>query len=243
MKKLSILAQKIRTNPKKFLPAVILCVAIIISGVITLIVSPKPQQATEMTQQTGQKTQAMVTSDHILKPSITPVAQDVLGANTDNDSSPQSITVTPAPHQTASQATTQNSNSPTNTPTQSTTVASQQSQTTNPTATPVPTAQPAPTTAANTVSMQIQDPAGTSTFTVTLNSGANACDILQEAKSEGKINSVTFDDSYMSTLHSRYVTEINGYQKNWTFTVNGSSPNGCSLSNPKPNDSIIWKFN
>ena len=77
---------------------------------------------------------------------------------------------------------------------------------------------------------------------MTLNNGANACDVLQEAKNEGKINSVTFDDSYMSTMHSRYITEINGYSNNWTFTVDGSSPNGCSLINPKPNDTIVWKF-
>lgn len=248
MKKLTALAQKIRTNPKKFFPAAILCCAIIFSGVIAYLVSPKPHQATEITQKTAPKTQALVDTAHIQKPSVTPGMQTVLGASTDTDGNPQTITATSIPQKIASQTTTQNSSTTASTPTQSqqpTATPSQQSnsqQASNPTATPVPTSQPAPTTATNTVSMQIQDPAGNSTFTVTLNSGANACDVLQEAKNEGKINSVTFDDSYMATLHSRYITEINGYQNNWTFTVNGSSPNGCSLINPKPNDTIVWKF-
>ena len=69
-----------------------------------------------------------------------------------------------------------------------------------------------------------------------------ACDVLQKAKDAGKLKSVTFDDSYMATMHSRYISEINGFANNWTFTVNGSSPLGCSLSQPKPNDTIVWKF-
>ncbi len=93
------------------------------------------------------------------------------------------------------------------------------------------------------VNMEINDPDGDNSFQVKLNGGANACDVLQESKDEGKINSLTFNDAYMSTLHSRYVTEINGFQNNWTFTINGSSPNGCSLINPQPNDHIVWKFN
>ena len=79
-------------------------------------------------------------------------------------------------------------------------------------------------------------------FTVEFKDGMNVCDVMQEAKDEGKINSITFDDSYLSSYKSRYVSEINGYKNNWTFTVNGTGPLGCSLILPKPNDSIVWKF-
>lgn len=119
-----------------------------------------------------------------------------------------------------------------------------------PTSTPAPTVQqatnnsnPQPTSApSQAVNMQVTEPDGTFNFTVNLNSGNTACDLLNEAKQEGKIKSVTMDDSYMSTLHSPYIKEINGYQNNWTFTVNGSSPQGCALYSPKAGDSIVWKF-
>ncbi|HSW88421.1 MAG TPA: DUF4430 domain-containing protein [Candidatus Saccharimonadales bacterium] len=119
------------------------------------------------------------------------------------------------------------------------------------TATPIPqtptpsltlTISPTPTQTLNTVSLQLKTPDTTSNATITLKDGANVCDVLDEAKNEGKISSVTFDDSYMSSLHSKYVSEINGYKNNWTFTINGSAPLGCSLFHPKPNDSIVWKF-
>ncbi len=93
-----------------------------------------------------------------------------------------------------------------------------------------------------TVTMQIIEPDGTNTFTVTLNSGNNLCDNLTEAKNEGKVRSVTIDYSYMSSLHSAYIKEVNGYQNNWTVTVNGKSPQGCSLYTPNSGDSIVWKF-
>jgi hypothetical protein len=92
------------------------------------------------------------------------------------------------------------------------------------------------------VSLEIVEPDGTSKFQVVLHSGDDLCDNLIEAKSEGKIRSLTFDDSYFSTLHSLYVEEINGYENDWTFTVNGAEPEGCSLYKPKSGDTIIWTY-
>ncbi len=114
---------------------------------------------------------------------------------------------------------------------------SDQQTATNPPETPTPTSTPVPT-----VTLQIVDPDGTSIFSVTLHNGDNACDNLTEAKQEEKIKSVTLDYSYMSSMHSAYVKEINGFNKNWTFTVNGQSPLGCSLYKPNSGDTIIWKF-
>src|SRR4029078_2639744 len=98
--------------------------------------------------------------------------------------------------------------------------------------TPLPT----PTNSINHVSLQITTPDVTSLDSVTLKDGADVCDVLQEAKDEGKISSLTLDDSYMSSLHSKYVKEMNGRSDNWTFKLNNDSPLGCSLAHPKPND-------
>ncbi|HWY79314.1 MAG TPA: DUF4430 domain-containing protein [Candidatus Sulfotelmatobacter sp.] len=103
--------------------------------------------------------------------------------------------------------------------------------------TSIPTSTPKPI-----VNIQIREPDGTLNFTVNLNSGNNLCDNLTEAKNEGKIKSLTFDNSYMSTMHSAYVREINGYQNNWTVSVNDKTPQGCSLYTPNAGDSITWKF-
>ncbi len=91
-----------------------------------------------------------------------------------------------------------------------------------------------------TVNLQISEPDGTSNFSLPV--GGNACDELTEAKNEGKIRSVTFSDQYMSSMHSLYIKEINGYQNDWTFTVNGQGPSGCSLASPKAGDNVVWKF-
>lgn len=107
--------------------------------------------------------------------------------------------------------------------------------------TALPTSQPSQASKP-TVTMQIIEPDGNNNFTVILTSGNNLCDSLTEAKNEGKIRSLTLDYSYMSSLHSAYVRELNGYQNNWTVTVNGKSPQGCSLYTPNPGDIIVWKF-
>ena len=113
---------------------------------------------------------------------------------------------------------------------------------TEPKPTPTASQTPAPSPIASIVHIEIKTPNGSSSFETEITDGMNLCDIMQKAKDSGKINSITFDDSYLSVYKSKYVQEINGFSNNWTFTVNGSTPLGCSLSNPKPNDSIIWKF-
>lgn len=111
---------------------------------------------------------------------------------------------------------------------------------------PAPTSQPSPQTSLQTenqVNLQISEPDGNFSLSVTLKDGDNLCHNLSRAKDEGKIRSLTIDDSYMSSFGSSYVREINGYQNNWTVSVEGNSPKGCSLYNPKPGESINWKFN
>ena len=93
-----------------------------------------------------------------------------------------------------------------------------------------------------TVSIQLSDPDGTSIFHVRINPGDDLCANLVEAKAEDKIKSLTVDDSYLETFHSRYIREINGYSNNWTVEVNDVKPEGCSLYYPKAGDQIIWRF-
>ncbi len=92
------------------------------------------------------------------------------------------------------------------------------------------------------VSLSIIDPDGKNIFAVDLKLGADACDVLAEAKAEGKIHSLTLDDSYKASFGSAYAREINGYSNDWTFTVNGAKPEGCSLIKPRAGDSIVWTF-
>lgn len=137
----------------------------------------------------------------------------------------------------------QNNTSSTATYDDSSSDTSYQSAQSAPSAAPLP---PSPTSTpvavVSIVNVDIKTPDSSSSFSVEFKDGMNVCDVLQKAKDDGKISSLTIDDSYLSTLNSKYVYEINGYKNNWTFTVNGNSPLGCSLSNPKPNDIIVWKF-
>jgi len=238
-----------KTNVKTLLPAVIVVVALAITGGVGYALTPKQTVENVAANPDTQKA-SIIADKNLPTPTVTPMPKSVLGTSSYSGPSPIAAqTTTNTTTQTTSSTNTSGSTSQTTTTqTSSNSQPAQQtsSQTSIPTATPQPTAVPtqAPTAApvSNTVSMQVQDPGGNSSFTVTLTNGANACDVLQEAKNEGKINSVTLSDAYMSSLHSLYVTEINGYSNNWTFTVNGSSPAGCSLINPKPNDTIVWKF-
>jgi len=93
-----------------------------------------------------------------------------------------------------------------------------------------------------TVSITLQDPDGTNTFPVDLRAGTDACQVLEEAKAEGKIRSLTIDDSYKESFGSSYVREINGYSNNWTFKVGNTYPHGCSLYKPQTGDTIVWMF-
>ncbi len=216
----------------KILPGAIICIAFVSAAVLTYAFSTKPHNQTISTKNTPHEkgithisSASSSATEHVLGTST----HHVLPTLATNKQTAQPTTSA----NTAAASHVSNSNSDTSS-----------NQQTAPTTAPLPTtpATPTQTPASATVQMQVQTPGGTSSFSTNLNTGANACDVLQEAKNEGKITSVTFDDSYMSSLHSRYVTEISGYQNNWTFTVNGSSPLGCSLANPKPNDSIVWKF-
>ena len=93
-----------------------------------------------------------------------------------------------------------------------------------------------------TVSLKIIEPDGTRSFDVALHAGDTLCDNLKEAKAEGEIRARTLDDSYLPSFLSLYVREINGHSNNWTFTVDGTSPRGCSLYQLHAGDSIVWKF-
>ncbi len=152
-------------------------------------------------------------------PAPTAIPTTILGASTQNNSQVSIPTNTPIPVQNN-----QTNNNPT--PTHSTGSGSSTS------APPQQTQQ--------TVNLQISEPDGTFNFTLPV--GGNACDELTEAKNEGKIKSVSFSNQYMSSMHSLYVTEINSYQNNWTFTVNGQGPAGCSLASPKAGDNVVWRF-
>lgn len=104
----------------------------------------------------------------------------------------------------------------------------------NPSASPSPSASPV----SQTVNVEVQG----SGFTIEISGDLNVCQVMQRARDQGKISSLTLDDSYMSSMNSQYVREMNGMSNNWTFKVNGNSPLGCSLYQVKPNDQIVWKF-
>ncbi len=94
------------------------------------------------------------------------------------------------------------------------------------------------------VNMKIITPEGESNFSVKLISGQNACDNLYEAKAEGKIKSLTIKDTYLESMGSLYVYEINGYKNNWILSSNAKSSSvGCSKVLPKAGDVVEWKFN
>lgn len=116
------------------------------------------------------------------------------------------------------------------------------SPTPTPIPTPSPTPTPVPTPAPSSISIEIKTPDSTSSFTIQIKEGINACDILVKAKNEGKITSVTLDDSYLSTFNTLLVSEINGLSNYWVFTVNGESPMGCSLVSLRNNDQVVWEF-
>ena len=75
-------------------------------------------------------------------------------------------------------------------------------------------------------------------FEIQINENMNVCDLLSKAKTDGKISSIIFDDSYLETFKSRFVKEIHGISGNWVFKVNGVSPLVFSLINLKNNYNI-----
>ncbi len=113
-----------------------------------------------------------------------------------------------------------------------------------PTSIPGTTNTPIPPTSApaqQTINLTISEPDGTTANIITLNGDQTPCSILNEAKSEGKIKSLTIQN--YPSLHSDYIQEINGYQNNWNFTLNGvNEPTGCSNYHLHANDTVTWKF-
>jgi hypothetical protein len=112
----------------------------------------------------------------------------------------------------------------------------------SPTAVPTPTSSPTPTLIPTLIIVEVKEPNHDFTFPLSIQDGINACQLLEFAKDQGKINSVTLDDRYLSSFNTLLVKEINGFQDNWTFTVNGNSPMGCSLINLHNNDSVVWEY-
>lgn len=232
MNKLNLLLQK-----KNLVPPLIIVGCLVIAGSVAYAFAPQRSLVTKQSDSPNKvlSYQTKPTTAAIQAPQMTSSPRRAATVGTKARSvSPQPASVIPtavAVKQNTTSAS-QNNTTVTNTP------VPQQAA-----ATSIPTqAVPTQTPASATVSVEITSPSGTSTFTVSYSENMTVCDVLQKAKDTGKITSVTFDDSYMATLHSKYVAEINGFANNWTFSVNGSSPLGCSLSQPKPNDTIIWKF-
>jgi hypothetical protein len=114
----------------------------------------------------------------------------------------------------------------------------------SPTTSPIPSPSytPTPIPTLSVIHVSIKLPDTEASFTVESEDGINACDLLLKAKSIGKINSVTLDDSYLSSFNTLLVTEINGFSNFWVFTVNGESPMGCSLVSLKNGDHVIWEY-
>lgn len=124
------------------------------------------------------------------------------------------------------------------------------------TAAPTPTSKPsAPAAPANTqrplpqatpdmrphVTLQLAINNSTTSASIVLTSHSDACTILEEARDEGKIKSVTL--TYYASYQSDYVSEINGLKDNWTFKYNGLLPPvGCSKVPLKVGDTVTWQF-
>lgn len=216
---------------KKIFPGLVVIAAFIFAASLPFIISPQREKNNQLVK-TPTPTIEKDLQRIEITPSPTPTSspKKVMGAKTSY--SPPTATLTPNKN---------NETNNINTTTQSSNTSFQQqasSQTTPQSPTPTST----PPVVTEVVNVEIQTPDATSSFSVVINNNMNVCDIMQKAKDEGKINSLTIDDEYLMSLNSKYVSEINGYKNNWTFKINGDSPLGCSLSTPKPNDTIVWKF-
>ncbi|MBI5451907.1 DUF4430 domain-containing protein [Candidatus Gottesmanbacteria bacterium] len=148
------------------------------------------------------------------------------------------ITLAPSPTQAEEKVQGQVYNAPTTAPTAMPKVANAQSNTVSPTV--QPTSQPAIQTFQ--VSLLIN---GSAVGTVTLDQGANQCDVLTKAKDQGKISSLLM--KYDSSLGTNGVYQINGQGKEnsvwWVYKVNGQSPGqGCSLVKANNGDKIEWSY-
>lgn len=101
---------------------------------------------------------------------------------------------------------------------------------------------PSPTPVTETVAVTVTQPNGTQHFTVAWQKGMTVCDVIKQAKVDGRISSLTIDESYIATFRSPYIYEINGYKDNWVFEVNGESALGCALVTIEQDDHVVWKY-
>lgn len=115
--------------------------------------------------------------------------------------------------------------------------------TTIPVSQPVQSANQSPTSVpVDTISVQISEPDGDTSFSLSFHENSNPCSVLNDAKNEGKIRSVTVTH-YGPPLNSDYVKEMNGYQDNWTFVINGEGrPLGCSNYILGKGNTVTWKY-
>lgn len=82
-------------------------------------------------------------------------------------------------------------------------------------------------------------------FSVKVPEGANHCDVLNKALSDGKLQSLNM--KYNDSLKTNAVYQINGQGKEdsvwWVYKVNGTSPPlGCNLIKVNNGDSVLWEY-
>ncbi len=217
----------------KILPIFIVTSSLVLAGVFTYSIAPKPSHA-ETTTPVRVLGVAAPSPSPIFSPTPSPKIIILVSPKPTPLKSPVvPISPTPQPSPSAKvENTVPSSPQPTNTPSPSASVA--------PSPSPSPSLSPTPLV--SQINVQIKTPDTNSAFSLQIEDGINACDLMTKAKNEGKISSLTLDDSYLATFHTLLVKEINGLKDNWTFTVNGESPMGCSLVNLKDKDQIIWEF-
>lgn len=110
--------------------------------------------------------------------------------------------------------------------------------------TPKPQQQPTPQHQTQTVSVSLQIN-GALKGEVTLDDGANHCDVLSSALNAGIIDDLQL--KYSDTMKSYGVHVINGQGDSnivwWVYIVNGKSPPlGCSHILVNNNDTVNWKY-
>ena len=108
--------------------------------------------------------------------------------------------------------------------------------------TPTATNYPLPTTTSLAVSLSIF---GSSVGSFDIPQGSDQCDVLTQALSQGKIQSLNM--RYNSDYGTNAVYQINGIGKEnavwWGFKVNGQSPSqGCSYIKVNNNDNVEWTY-
>lgn len=151
------------------------------------------------------------------------------------------VTLSPSP-QARSKTTQHIVNTPVPTPATEPNISSTPQPTTSPNSTPTQTPSSSPVPQTNQIKVSIN---GSSNFSVSVDDGANQCDVLNKALADGKISSLNM--RYDSNYGTYAVCQINGIGKEnsvwWTYTVNGQSPNqGCSYIKAKNGDLVEWKY-